>query len=107
VSETVAKELVIIVDGVKTPDYELLEEIYGSNLSNSIRECVERYKKENADWDLMILDQGHSIKSITFATSAWCRIYDVLVETKKIFEERLIGYHECEEVLNIMNRLKN
>ncbi|MGD7021749.1 hypothetical protein ACQCVK_04100 [Rossellomorea vietnamensis] len=104
-----ANPLVIEVDRVKTPDYVLIEELYGEEFRNEIQENVDYCNRENKDWKVEILaDLGTSItQAIVFATSSYCYLYDVSLRRKKINDKQFIGRVDSMLVLKVMNSIKN
>jgi hypothetical protein len=102
-----AKPLVIEVDGVKTPDYELIEELYGEALVEEMKEHAEYSHTKNENWKIEVLNQGAYIKSIVFATYAYCYIYEISLERKRIIDTNRVSLNECIEALGIMNSFQN
>jgi AAA+ superfamily predicted ATPase len=107
VSETKVKDLVITVDGVKAPDYKLIKELYGEQLVKEIKNLVDYYQQEDDQWNLKVIREGECYADVVLYTSFSSNLYDVNKDRKIICSESSVGSVVCEELLKLMNSIKN
>jgi uridine kinase len=107
VSETEVKDLVIMVDGVKTPNYELIKELYGEQQVEEIKNLVDYYQYKDYQWNLRVIRESKRYADVVLYTSFSSNLYEINLERKIISSESSVGLVVCEELLGLMNSLKN
>jgi hypothetical protein len=105
--ETSVKDLVITVDGVNVPDYELIKELYGEQMVKEIKNLVSYYHYKNYQWDLKVIRENGGYADVVLYTSFSSNLYEINLEKKIISSESSVGSVVCEELLDLMNSLKN
>jgi hypothetical protein len=100
------KPLVIDVDGVRTIDFEVVEEKYGSELVEKLEHLVDFYNEKGREWRLEIIEENKHFVELALSSRASVDIYEILLSQKIISSESHIGYLQCEKALELMNSFK-
>jgi hypothetical protein len=107
VSETKVRDLVIAIDGVKTPNYELIKELYGEQLVEEIKNLVDYYQDNNSPWNVKVIWEGNHYIDVVLYSDFSSNVYQINKETKSISSETSVGSVVCGELLKLMNSMKN
>jgi hypothetical protein len=106
-SDTAVENLVITVDGVKTPNYELINELYGEQLVVEIKNLVNYYQDRNYPWDIKVIWEGTHYVDVVMYSDFSSNVYSINKEMKRISSEASVGFIVCEEILKLMNSMRN
>ncbi len=80
-----------------------IENTYGANLAEEIKERIESAK--GIDYMIDISEITDSILGITFATHAFAYLYEVNPESGRIISQVRISYSEARNALSLMNHM--
>lgn len=105
-SETAVGNLVINVDVVKTPNYELIKELYGEQLVDEIKNLVDYYQQKDDQWNLKVIRESERYADVVLYTRFSSNLYEINKDRKIISSESSVGSVVCEELLGLMNSLK-
>jgi hypothetical protein len=100
-------DLVITVDDVKTPNYELIKELYGEQLVSEIKNLVDYYQDKNYPWNITVIWEGTHYIEVVLYSDFSSNVYSINKEMKSISSESSVGFIVCEEILKLMNSMRN
>lgn len=94
------------INDVKTINFDLLEEQYGIEVSQRIKERFEYcLEQKHGEWSLNIIEENKYFVAIAFVTSAYSWVYRVNMSLMNISDQYIIGKVECKSLLGLMNSL--
>lgn len=96
--------LLIIADGQKSINFELLEEKYGPELAESIRPTFELFVEREWDWDFKVLNENSYSVDFIMYTPSVCRFFEYSKILKKT-ETYVLGKWKMETVTNLMEKI--
>lgn len=83
-------------------DLQQLEEKYGKDFAEEIKEHVEYCQENSLNYKLEVIEEYEPTIHLVFATRAYCEIYEVSKNRKKISNKTFIGKNPARDVLKIM-----
>jgi hypothetical protein len=80
-----------------------LEEKYGADLANAIKNDLDFAIEQNHDWKLKVIGEGKYVITIAFVYKFSTCIYEVSKRRKKIMDKYILGKFDCEKLIGLMN----
>jgi hypothetical protein len=97
-------DLIKVVDGKRTIDFQLLEEQYGPELVPSIKATFELCIEKEWDWDFKKLDESQHFVNFILYTPSICRFFEFTKQLKKM-ETFILNKWTIETVNNLMEEI--